>query len=133
MQCIFDSDVSKLWLRNLELSLLSIPFYVAITLYHNASFQCSLLGYGFAFLGGIGGILVGLMLTYCGAVEKTLVSAISLVVITVVEHILYARTPKLSHLSFYTICIASVILYSWEKLKLGKNEVTKPLLEEDKS
>lgn len=133
MQRMFDSDVSKLWLRNLELSMLSIPFYVATTFYHNASFQCSLLGYGFALLGGIGGILVGLMLTYCGAVEKTLVSAISLVVVTIVEHILYARTPKLSHLSFYTICIASVMFYSWDKLILNKNEATKPLLGEDKS
>ena len=134
MQKMFDNNMDLLWIRNMELSFLSILFYISVILYNDYPFQCSFVGYVFSALGACGGILVALTLIYCGAVEKTIASSMAIVVVAIAEHVIYNQYPKITNVSFYFICFASVLMYHSEKL-LNKRDSEKhigtPLLSEE--
>ncbi len=134
MQKMFDNKLDLLWIRNMELSFLSMLFYTCIILYNNYPFKCSLVGYMFSALGACGGILVALTLIYCGAVEKTIASSMAIVVVAIAEHLIYNTFPVITNVSFYSICFASVFMYHAEKLnKVSEKNVDYPLLREEQA
>ena len=135
MQRVFERNVALLWVRNVELSLISIPFYACIIAYYEIPLHCSSVGYLFSVIGALGGILVALTLIYGDAVEKTLATSMALVVVAIAEHVIYGHWPRLTNVSFYTICFASVLAYNVEKWKTNSenNTVHTPLLNEEKT
>lgn len=112
MQKVFGSSFDAMWVRTLELALLSMPVYVILILYQECAWFPSPMGVIFSCFASAGGILVALSLVYCGAMAKTIVTSSSIVTVTITEHILQQSVPNLSHTSFYVICVLSVVLYS---------------------
>lgn len=135
MQKIFENKLELLWIRNMELSFLSMIFYICMIVFNDYPFNCSFVGYIFSVLGASGGILVALTLIYCGAVEKTIASSLSLVVVGIIEHIIYNRYPSITIGSFYIICFVSVLMYHSDILSKKEREILKspstPLLSEE--
>lgn len=117
MQIMFEASKNDIWTRNVELSMLSLPVYIGINSYSHYAWTCTSVGYLFAFLGAFGGILVALTLLHCGAVAKTISAACSVIIVTVAEHVLTKTMPGIHLISFYIICILSVLLYSIDTIK----------------
>lgn len=113
IQKMFDNSNKKTWLRNTELSILSIPFYLTVCFYKNYSVYITNYGWMFSFLAAIGGILVAYTILYCGAMTKNVVTAFSIIVVTTSEHIIYFKVPTFSNSSFYLIGSLCVLLYSF--------------------
>lgn len=131
LQKMFENSVTNLWIRNTELSLLSIPVYCAIILYNEFPWVCTLRGYMFACLGALGGILVAYTLIYCDAVAKTISSSFSVVLVAIVEHVIYHEVPSVTSVSFYVISLLSVLLYSSAIFDKSKTDDQESLLEEE--
>ena len=131
LQKIF-KDKQHLWVRNIELCFISIPFYGALIYYNDNTFLTTYVGIMFSTLASSGGILVALSLLYCGAVGKTLVSSCSLVVVTTTEHILYNTVPSFSTFTFYVISVISLIYYNYDTIESDNSKIlSRPLLEEE--
>ena len=116
-QKMFENSNKKTWLRNTELSVLSIPFYLTVCFYMNYSVYMTNYGCIFSFLAAIGGILVAYTILYCGAMTKNVATAFSIIVVTSSEHILYFKVPSFSNSSFYMIGSLCVLLYSFSSNK----------------
>lgn len=132
MQIVFENDIKNLWIRNLEFSFLSLPIYTSIILFNDYPWTCTRIGYMFSGLGALGGILVALSLIFTDAIEKTLSSSLSIIVVTISEHVIYRKVPSFVSISFYAICLLSVLLYSSNTLCEAKSdEAYKPLIARD--
>lgn len=117
IQKVFDSSFEKTWLRNVEISCLSLPFYISVTVYNGYSFVPTLYGAIFSLLCAVGGLMVALTIMYCGAMSKIVSTSFSIILVTVAEHMLYRKVPSIQTSSFYVIGIISIIQYSFENLK----------------
>lgn len=111
IQRMFDSSTHLMWLRNVELSLLSLPIYIGLMWNDSCSVFPTNLEVYFAVLAAMNGILVALVLTHCGATEKTLITSCAIVLTACVEHFIYQKLPSLNNASFYAICALSVFLF----------------------
>ena len=112
MQKVFANDLANLWIRNVELSACSLPAYAALIAYHDHPWTCTPVGYLFACLGAAGGVLVALTLIHGDAVEKTISSSVSVLLVALCEHAMHRKAPSVSSASFYSICLLSVLLYA---------------------
>tara|TARA_B100001989_G_C24546327_1_gene471045 strand:+ start:1712 stop:2464 length:753 start_codon:yes stop_codon:yes gene_type:complete len=132
LQKIF-REKQTIWIRNVELCIFSIPFYIFIIFHSENTFVTTRTGLLFSLLASCGGILVALSLLYCGAVGKTLVSSASLVMVTTVEHILYQTIPKFYLITFYIISTTSLIYYNHDIFEFDESKVavSRPLLGEE--
>jgi drug/metabolite transporter (DMT)-like permease len=136
MQKVFENNLETLWIRNVEMSVCSLPAYAALILYNDYSWRCTSIGYLFSCLGAIGGVLVALTLIYTDAVAKTISSSISVLLVTLCEHVIYREVPSVAFASFFTVALLSVLLYSSSAFEQSEVATyTKfqelPLLQED--
>ena len=136
MQKVFENNLETLWIRNVELSVCSLPAYAAVILYNDYPWRCTDIGYLFSCLGAVGGILVALTLIYTDAVAKTISSSVSVLLVTLCEHAIYREVPSVAFASFFTVTLLSVLLYSSSAFEQG--DVAKyakfqelPLLQEE--
>jgi hypothetical protein len=112
MQRVFADSRNSIWIRNAELAILSIPIYGGIIWHIECDFIPTSMGIVFSCFAAGGGILVAFTIVYCGALSKTIATSFSIIVVTVVEHILYSTIPGINSVSFYAICTLSIINYS---------------------
>ena len=123
-----------IWIRNLELCIFSIPVYIILVHNNESTFITTHTGLIFSVIAASGGILVALSLLHCGAVGKTLVSSVSLVLVTIIEHVLYKKIPRFNTITFYTIIISSIFYYNHDLIKFYETNSLhsrRPLLEEE--
>ena len=112
LEKMFENSAQTMWIRNVELSILSLPIYGSITYMKNCSFIPSQLGITFAMLCSLGGILVAFSIVYSGALTKTVVTSSSIILVTICESIIHNIVPGIQQLSFYFIGLFSIIFYN---------------------
>jgi UDP-galactose transporter len=113
---------NSLWLRNVQLSLLSIPLAIAVSYGHN---QQEISQYGF-FVGydsfvwfmvavkALGGLIVGLAIKYANNVLKDLATSLAMVVGCLANVFLFEIQLNAQFVTGTAVVIASLFLYGYK-------------------
>jgi drug/metabolite transporter (DMT)-like permease len=114
MQQIFDHDLQTMWSRNVQMAVLSVVYYGAASVLTSCEewYLATAADVSIAFLGGIGGLLVALSLTYAGAVEKTIATTVSMILTILIECAVEGDAPGMTQLMTSGCVVVAVALYA---------------------
>ena len=104
----------SLWERNVQLAGYSLLIYVpmALSVHPNLLHGWSALTWLTAFLGALGGILIGLVINYMDSISKNLALSVAIVLTACVDHALFDGPMNLPIVSSAGIVILSILSYS---------------------
>ena len=111
---VLKSTSLSVWERNVQLASYSLCMYVPMALWEHGSllYGWSVLTWIVAFLGALGGILIGLILAYLDSITKNLVLSVAIVLTACVDHLCFQGPMTLNIISAATIIIFSILTYS---------------------
>jgi drug/metabolite transporter (DMT)-like permease len=113
MQRLFKDEKTNIWIRNIEMSLVSLLVYTSYLIYNKESLAVPYMSMLFSILCASGGILVAIALKQSTAISKTLFTSLSIVMVTCIEHWFYQRTPSFTLISFIFVAFMSMALYTY--------------------
>ena len=113
MQKIFNNSPRTLWIRNMEMSLISIVLYGVGAVYLRR-FTYTLTGVFFSALAATSGILSALCVLYCGATPKAVTSSVTVLSVTFIDALLSNQFPSMQRCSFYVISSLAILLYTYQ-------------------
>lgn len=104
----------SLWERNVQLAGYSLLIYVpmALSVHPNLLHGWSALTWLTAFLGALGGILIGLVINYMDSISKNLALSVAIVLTACLDHALFDGPMNLPIVSSAGIVILSILTYS---------------------
>jgi len=91
-QMSFGSNITTMWVRNVQLSFLSCLMYASTGIIMECSLVPTEAGMMFGVLSAVGGILVALTILHVGAIEKTVTTNFSTALTVLVEGYLFGNT-----------------------------------------
>jgi len=111
---VLKSTSLSLWERNVQLAGYSLLIYVpmALATHPNLLHGWSALTWITAFLGALGGILIGLVINYMDSISKNLALSVAIVLTAVLDHALFDGPMNLPIIAAAGIVIVSIATYS---------------------
>ena len=111
---VLKSTSLTLWERNVQLAGYSLLIYVpmALSVHPYLLHGWSILTWLTAFLGALGGILIGLVINYMDSISKNLALSVAIVLTAVLDHWLFAGPMNLPIVASAGIVITSIASYS---------------------
>ena len=111
---VLKSTSLSLWERNVQLAGYSLLIYVpmALSVHPNLLHGWSALTWITAFLGALGGILIGLVINYMDSISKNLALSVAIVLTACLDHALFSGPMNLPIIASATIVITSIGSYS---------------------
>ena len=118
------SDVS-VWMRNVQLSLLSLPIGVVVVMFKHGQ-DISANGFFFGYdafvwylvvLNATGGLLVAMVIKYADNILKGFATSLAIILTSVVAVFLFGLTLSLQFIAGAAFVIASVFLYGYQPPK----------------
>jgi len=111
---VLKSTSLSLWERNVQLAGYSLCIYVPMALWEHGSllYGWSSLTWVIAFLGALGGILIGLVISYMDSITKNLALSVAIVLTACVDHLCFDGPMTLNIVSAAAIIITSIVSYS---------------------
>ena len=111
IQLSFKESVTNVWIRNVQLSALSIILYASIGFVNESHFEISIMGAITSLLSASGGILVALTLFYSGSIEKTISNASSVAFTLLTESIYFENKYNVNIFNCIGVLLSSSIYY----------------------
>ncbi len=105
-----------LWERNVQLAGFSLFIYVPMAVYAHPANPLegwSALTCVVAFLGALGGVLIGLVISYLDSVSKNVALGAAIVLTAGLEHVYFAGPMNLPIVSAAAIVVLSILSYSY--------------------
>lgn len=111
---VLKSTSLSVWERNVQLAGYSLMIYVpmALSVHPNLLHGWSALTWLTAFLGALGGILIGLVINYMDSISKNLALTVAIVLTAGLDHVFFDGIMNLPIISSAGIVITSIITYS---------------------
>ena len=111
---VLKSTSLSLWERNVQLAGYSLMIYVpmALSVHANLLYGWSVLTWITAFLGALGGILIGLVINYMDSISKNLALSVAIVLTAILDHLCFDGPMNLPIISAAGIVITSIATYS---------------------
>ena len=111
---VLKSTSLTLWERNVQLAGYSLLIYVpmALSVHANLLHGWSALTWLTAFLGALGGILIGLVINYMDSISKNLALSVAIVLTACLDHVCFDGPMNLPIISSAAIVIISIASYS---------------------
>ena len=111
---VLKSTSLTLWERNVQLAGYSLLIYVpmALSVHANLLHGWSALTWLTAFLGALGGILIGLVINYMDSISKNLALTVAIVLTAGLDYLLFDGPMNLPIISSGGIVIISIASYS---------------------
>ena len=111
---VLKSTSLSLWERNVQLAGYSLCIYVPMALWEHGSllYGWSALTWVIAFLGALGGILIGLVISYMDSITKNLALSVAIVLTACVDHMCFDGPMTLNIIAAASIIITSIVSYS---------------------
>lgn len=111
---VLKSTSLSLWERNVQLAGYSLLIYVPMAMWEHGSllYGWSSLTWVIAFLGALGGILIGLVISYMDSITKNLALSVAIVLTACIDHLCFDGPMTLNIISSAAIIITSIVSYS---------------------
>lgn len=122
------SDVS-VWMRNVQLSLLSVPFGIAM-IYYKHSTEISENGFFFGYdlfvwylvvLNATGGLLVAVVIKYADNILKGFACSLAIIITCIVSVFVFGFQLSLQFVTGAAFVIGSIFLYGYQPKKKSEN------------
>ena len=115
---VLKSTPLTLWERNVQLAVYSLVIYLPYAVWAspaNMLVGWSMLTWGTATLGALGGILIGLTLSYCDSVVKNLALSCAIILTALLDHMLFGGPMNLPIAAAAGTIIISILNYTESK------------------
>jgi UDP-sugar transporter A1/2/3 len=111
---VLKSTSLSVWERNVQLAGYSLLIYVpmALSVHPNLLHGWSLLTWLTAFLGALGGVLIGLVITYMDSITKNLALTVAIVLTAFTDHMCFDGPMNLPIIAAAGIVIISILSYT---------------------
>mmetsp|Transcript_45428 Transcript_45428/g.119320 ORF Transcript_45428/g.119320 Transcript_45428/m.119320 type:complete len:366 (+) Transcript_45428:99-1196(+) len=111
---VLKSTSLSVWERNVQLAGYSLCIYLPMALWEHSSllYGWSGLTWIVAFLGALGGILIGLVISYMDSITKNLALSVAIVLTACVDHLCFDGPMTLNIISAATIIIIAIVTYT---------------------
>ncbi len=115
IQLSFKKSVTNVWIRNVQLSVLSIIFYATLGFVNESYFEISKVGAITSILSASGGILVALTLFYSGSIEKTISNASSVAFTLLLENLYFENNNRVNMFNCIGVLLSSSVYYLYSQ------------------
>ena len=111
---VLKSTSLSVWERNVQLAGYSLLIYVpmALSVHPNLLHGWSALTWLTAFLGALGGILIGLVINFMDSISKNLALTVAIVLTAALDYLLFDGIMNLPIVSAAGIVVTSIVTYS---------------------
>ncbi len=111
---VLKSTSLSLWERNVQLAGYSLCIYLPMALWEHGSllYGWSGLTWIVAFLGALGGILIGLVISYMDSITKNLALSVAIILTACVDYLCFDGPMTLNIVAAAAVIITSILQYS---------------------